>query len=312
MLLQDNERYVNECSLVLSPYPDTAPIMNLEACAHHLCKHIDDKKAVYVYQKDTCSLRITDYDYSDGYLTLLLQVADKKASDPAFSHFETGITRTEKKRDNEGIASTAHLAIAVKPSDEDFPNIYDAVLEEVSGVTKTIVSQALTKFLDDATDFDFKSPDSGNIIKCRPKASLQAHPSHALSEMLKKGWVTGFSVVKNRTDDRLDEFDGLSVEAEHLTIKVEKRSRAEKAMEQIKKLQRFAISSKYSKIVVRYLDSNKRNKSLQISAREENIADKFFSKADKITLETDIEQCQKAIHEEFDRKLCEKLADMTK
>ncbi|EGQ9248532.1 hypothetical protein F9H63_15115 [Vibrio parahaemolyticus] len=312
MHLQDNERYVNECSLELSPYPDNAPIMTLEDCAPHLCKLIDEKKAVYVFQKETCSLRITDYDYSDGYLTLLLQVADKKASDPAFSHFETGETRTEKKRENEGIASTAHLVISVKPNDNDFPNIYDAVLEEVSGVTKTIVSQALTKFLDDATDFDFKSPDSGKNIRCRPRASLQAHPSHALSEMLKKGWVTGFSVVKNRADDRLDEFEGMSVEAEHLTIKVEKRSRAEKALEQIRKLQRFAINSKYSKIVVRYLDSNKRNKSLQISAREENIADKFFSKADKIILESDIEQCQRKIHEEFDRKLCEKLVEMAK
>ncbi|HHF3289979.1 hypothetical protein H4F26_21930 [Vibrio alginolyticus] len=310
MLLQDNERYVFECSLQMQPYPDNAPNIPLERCVPHLIQLINDGKAVYVYQKDTCSLRITDYEYSDGYLSLLLQIADKKASDPAFSDFDTGKTRTEKKRDNEGIAATAHLVIATKPSDEDFPNMYDAVLEEVSGVTKTVVSQALTKFFDEATDFDFINQDNGRKIRCRPRASLQSHPSHALSEMLKKGWVTGFSVVKNRADDRLDEYEGLSVEAEQLTIKVEKRSRAEKALEQIKRLQRFAIDSKYSKVIVKYLDSNRRHKSLSISAREDNIADKFFSKSDKITLETDIEQCQKRIHEEFDEKLCEKLAKM--
>lgn len=310
MLLQDNERYVIECSLQMQPYPDNAPNMPLTACVPHLTQLIDDGNAVYVYQKDTCSLRITDYDHSDGYLTLLLQIADKKASDPAFSDFETGVTRTEKKRDNEGIAATAHLVISTTPSDEDFPNMYDAVLEEVSGVTKTVVSQALTKFFDEATDFDFVNPDSGKKIRCRPRISLQAHPSHALSEMLKKGWVTGFSVVKNRADDRLDEYEGLSVEAEQLTIKVEKRSRAQKALDQIKRLQRFAVESKYSKVIVKYLDSNKRHKSLSISAREENIADKFFSKSDKVTLETDIEQCQKTIHEEFDEKLCRKLAEM--
>lgn len=310
MLLQDNERYIIECSLKLSPFPDNAPSMTLEQCAPYLTELIDEGKAVYVYQKEMCSLRIKDYDYSDGYLTLLLQLADKKASDPAFSHFETGETRTEKKRENEGIASTAHLVIAVKPGNEDFPNMYDAVLEEVSGITKTIVGQALTKFFDEATDFDFKSPDTGRKIRCRPKVELEAHPSHALGEMLKKGWVTGFSVVKTKADARMDEDSGLKVEEEQLKIKVEKRSRSEKAMQQIKQLLDFAVDNKYSKVVVRYLDANKRHKSLPISAREKNVADMFFSKSDKITLASNIKQCEDKIHEELDEKLCQKLAEM--
>ncbi|ENM5837651.1 hypothetical protein NTE16_001798 [Vibrio mimicus] len=310
MQLQDNERYVNECSLRLSPIPENAPRMTLEQCVPYLVELINDGKAVYVFQKDTCSLRITDCDYSDGYLTLLLQLADKKASDPAFSHFDTGKTRTEKKRPNEGIAHTAHLTLAVTPSNETFPDQYDAILEEISGITKTIVGQALTKFLAEATDFDFKSPDSGRIIKCRPKADLEAHPSHALGEMLKKGWVTGFSVVKTKADARMDEDSGLSVEEEQLKIKVENKSRSQKALEQINHLLDYAVEHKYSKVVVRYLDSNKRNKSLQISARETNVADMFFSKSDKITLASDIKQCEESIHEEMNGKLREKLKEM--
>lgn len=302
MLLLENERYVIECNLMLTSIPVNAPHIPFSECIPSLILYIKDKKAFYSMRNERASIHIQDYKLTDDFLSLLLVYSDKDASDPSFSKFETGDTRTVKKEDGEGLAVSAHLVIGLIPPNDKKPYLYNVLLEEVPGINKGNVNSAMTKFLSECTDFEFISDKKKNL-QCRPKFSLEVKAGHALTEMLSSGWVTGFSAVKHiDKNNKLDEDGELVIEEEKIVIKA-KKTKGKRAIEMIAKVNKLVGKKDYSSLYVKFVDDNKRQKTLNFNTRDENIGTKIFSKVEKIILADNMIQCEKCIHEELNGKM---------
>ena len=314
-MLLENERFCLEASVMVTSIPTEAPVIPLADCAPHLIEKIRSNEAAYSLKNGQAIFRIVDFSLVDErYLTLLCMYADSEISDPSFSELETGKTRTEKKKDGEGIATTAHVMIDLTPVPECLDRCYNALIEEVPGINRTLLSSALTSLIKEATDFTFKSPKREEPYKCRPKISVNLNAGHNLNELLTKGWVTGFSAERHVADSLLDEAGELVIEKESIVIGTNK-TRGTKALDVIKKAI-FSIKEKdYSRLVVRYTDDNKKQQSLPMSTtvkRNEDIGERFFSESKKIILADTIQQCEDSLHTELVEKMREHISTLSK
>ncbi|RYV03778.1 hypothetical protein SOPP22_02845 [Shewanella sp. OPT22] len=302
MLLQEYQRFALECTLVVGKMPEDAPNFNLEKFLPKLVKFVNDNKAVHKTKDDTVSLRLSKVETEEKYISLLFQYADKNAADPSFSHTETGKTRTVYKEAGEGISVSAHLIINRKPTGELFNTYHDAVLEEVPGISRSVIEAGLTHILSECAVEEFEREDAKKPIKCRPKISLRHNGSAKLNDLLKNGTINGFVAVKTRVDNSLDEEGELKVADERLVLKV-KRSRGEKALALINKAKDKIKDRQYSKLQIRYKGDNKRSSTLDVGVREENIAEKMFAKSSQIDVDEPIAQCQEIIHTKLKSKM---------
>lgn len=304
MLLLETERYILESTLLLKPYPEDAPIMSLKECLPYFTKMIDNGEAVYFMRNNRIQIRIKSYSRcktkGKKSITFLIQYTDADASDPAFGHMETGETRLVEKQEKEGLTVTAHLVIGLKPINDAMPNVHYAVLENVNGITKTNINSAFTSMLHSCTNFEFN--DDGSNKKCRPMFELNMNASKTLEDLLSRGFVSGFKAIKYRKKSILDEEGDLEVQEECLEIRA-KRKKGQAAVDLIKRAAKIVNKQDYSRLMIKYQDENNRQKTLDMSTDENNWADTMFGKSEKVYLGDVIQQCEKTIHEELNKKM---------
>ncbi|MBT1947825.1 hypothetical protein KKZ58_07920 [Enterobacter kobei] len=145
MLLGDNERFIIKCDVDLNPYPKEAPTMLLRNCVPTLFQLMKKKEAYYEINKGSSVIRLVEVKELSTHYRLLFQYANRDASDPAFANLKTGKSRIAKKDIDEGLGATLHMVIEKNAKSEYFPNTYTAVIEEVPGITRALLSQALTE-----------------------------------------------------------------------------------------------------------------------------------------------------------------------
>jgi hypothetical protein len=311
MLLQEYQRFALECSLVIGKIPDEAPTFLLERILPQLKSLVDKNEAVHKTKEETITLRLYKLEIEDHQVTLLFQYADKNASDPSFTHTDTGNTRTEQKKEGEGISVSAHLIIRRAPTGKLLNTCHDAILEEVPGISRGVIEAGLTHMLSECSKTDFQKPDSKKPLQCRPKVSLQHNGNEKLHDLLKTGTISGFVAVKTGVQNALDEEGELVVADERLVLKV-KRTRGQQAMILINKARDKILDRQYSRLQIRYQGDNKRSQTLDVGVREANIAEKMFAKSSLITFDEPIAQCQTGVHVKLKSKMIDILNKMAK
>ncbi|MBQ4676136.1 hypothetical protein H9X88_24305 [Aeromonas hydrophila] len=305
MLLDDYSRYVIECELELGKIPKDAPDMPLRQCLPFFISLIDSGKAVYPFNNDRSVLRIVGYDASQkDALTLLFQLSDSDASDPAFAELATGKSRVVQKEDGEGVAATAHLVIALDPINKSFPDTYAAIFEEVPGITRTLISAGMTSFMAAAVSMEFERQNGSkkSTVKCRPSILLVPLSGQSLSECLKDGWLLGFTVVQKSKNALLDEDGDLTLEETRLIIKTPK-SRSQRAMDLVKKAVEFVQKKEYTGLRLMYEDGDKRRKGIQLDSSRSDYLASSFVKTEYVNLGDKIFLCQDSIHSELEGKM---------
>lgn len=305
MLLEDYSRYVIECELEMARIPKDAPSMPLSKCLPHLIRLIDDDEAVYEYKNGSAVVRILTYDITTpNVVTLLFQLIDQDASDPAFGKLATGKSRTVAKEEDEGMAATAHLTVSLQPINESFPDTYAAVFEEVPGITKTLIGSCMTSFFHDALDLEFERirGDKSSTVKCRPSVSLMPLSEQNLSDCFNDGWLLGFSVVRKVKGAVLDEDGDLRVEESRLLIKT-KKSRSTRAMELVKKAVAYAKKEEYTGLRIMYEDGDKRKKTLPLNPKRQDLFASTFVKTEYVPLSDKIALCQEDMHDDLNKKM---------
>lgn len=305
MILEDYGRYVIDCDLELGRIPDDAPHIPLTQCLPYLLKLIDAGKAVYEFKKGEAVARILSYEeVPNKSITLLFQLADTNASDPAFAKLETGVSRVVRKGDGEGLAATAHLVISLFFNDTATTEIYTAVFEEVPGVTRTLIGAVMTALFHEVTDFEFDRDKDGkhSRCKCRPRVSLIPLSAQNLSDCLKDGWLLGFSAVRKIKDQVLDEEGDIKIEESRLVLKT-KKSGAQRAIDLVKRTVSLVHKQGYTDLRIMYEDENKRKKSIPINPKRQDLQASVFIRSEYVHLPVRIEQCQSEIHTDLVKEM---------
>lgn len=305
MLLGDNERYIIKCDVDLEPFPKDAPSMPLKNCIPTLKKLIKDELAFYEVNKGRSVIRLLAVDETVNDYRLLFQYANRDASDPAFANLKTGESRIAKKANDEGLGATLHFIIKKEADNEAFPNTYTAVIEEVPGITRSLLSQSLTYFFKNC-GFTFKKPDGKKDLVCRPIVEIDFHASSTLEKTLSTGYLSGITAVRKVAKNSMDEEGTISIDEEILKISTKFKS-GERAVKAVKvafdKLRRMG----YGTMRVTYKDANKRtgsdNFSLKTDRSLQELATAQLAQRDRAILSTTIDVCQKNIHTELMEKM---------
>lgn len=301
MLLGDNERFIIKCDVDLEPYPKEAPSMLLRNCIPTLFELIKQKEAFYEINKGRSVIRLVDIKETAYDYRLLFQYANRDASDPAFANLKTGETRIAKKKEDEGLGATLHMVIEKYAKNEYFPNIYTAVIEEVPGFTRALLSQALTAFFKHC-GFTFKKPDGKKDLICRPIVNIEFHASSTLEKTLSTGYLAGITATRKVTKNSLDEEGLISVDEEILKIST-KVKRGEGAVKAVKRAYDKLRGMGYGSMRITYKDANRRtgSDSFNLSADRslKELATAQLAQREKAILATNIEVCQKEMHQEL-------------
>lgn len=305
MLLGDNERFIIKCDLDLEPFPKDAPIMLLRNCIPTLRKLLKEGNAHYEINKGQSVIRLLNLDEQTTHYCLLFQYANREASDPAFANLKTGVSRIAKKAADEGLGATAHVLIEKTTRNEAFPYTYAAVIEEVPGITRALLSQALTFFFKDC-GFTYQKPDGKNDLKCRPIVDLSFHASSTLEKTLATGYLSGIVASRKASKNALDEEGLIEVEEEILKIST-KFKRGEKAVQAVKKAYDKLRGMGYGTMRITYKDANRRTGTDSFSLSPERslkeLATAQLAQRDKAILGTAINVCQDAQHSELVKKM---------
>ncbi|WP_337039002.1 hypothetical protein [Pantoea anthophila] len=311
MLLGDYERYVVECELEFARTPKDAPSMPASDALEAVQKMFSSGRASYSISNGKATVKIVDMarNQDDGYTTILFQYANSEASDPHFANKKTGVSRKATRDADEAPAVTSHICIKHSPRDKSlFPDLYKAIVEEVPGLTKSLIASTLTWMISESTNYSFERVEGKKPreIKCRPLISLSPYASKTLKESLQTGVLTGMSAVRYKNNEKLDDDGEINIIQETMVLSF-KNTTGQKAIDLVKKASDIVRGMEYSDLKITRKDKNKRlvSEEIDISYEKsiEDIADTIFAEKEKVILSQIIETCQKKIHQQLAGKM---------
>lgn len=252
------------------------------------------EECVKLINKETASIRIHEMkiDTDNNMVFMLIHYSDMTVSDPVFQGLKSGALRRESKLEGEGIAVSAHMAFSLIPA-EPRGNIYDTILEETPGVSRTKLTPFFQTEFNAVSDFSFKF--EGETHTSKPSIRMSAKMSKGLEEDLKEGVFGGITLEKYETKDFMDEESIMETRKKSITLKVKRSQEAWHALEDpmdiVKSIWGQAKKQGYNNIVVHYKNKNKRSKTVNIDTKLQEAMEVLFTKGKAIKLEKSVDQC---------------------
>ncbi len=311
-MLESDRRWVYFYDLKLESYPKEAPRFEMAKVVKNVHGAFRNGPITWSYRNSEVTVRIADMKVSDEFTSILVHLADIKASDPAFSNVVTGNVRVEEKQNNEGIGVGCHIVIQNTAYNEQ-SNSYLTIVEEVRGISKTIIQSFLANVLRNHSSEEYTVTNKKEKAKkCRPKPHLAAHGSKTLKESLENGALTGIVLLDNKAGEVFDDDDELTLNGRQMKIKVTSAPTGNKALDILQKVKekyatdydqlRFTYSEKVGTRKVKNPGAAekkkdvKRQRNMQFETKLKNFAEQLFSKSELVVLKDDIGQCERSVH----------------
>jgi len=318
-----NRRWVYYYDFNLESYPKDAPQFDLEDVLPKVKTLWQNGKAVHNYRNDEITIRIKEMKILKEYTGILLHLSDTKATDPAFSHVETGDVRVESKKEGEGIGAACHI-IFKRDSIGSKKGWHLSIIEEVVGIPKSMIEQFLNYIFRVSCQTSFNKPGSknkkGNI--CRPKANFNGHASSTLKESLKHGALQGITLLSHNSGEYIDDDKELLMTEQVIKLKVTGAPSGDKAIGIVQQARLFANSKSFGEVRVQYSEvvaeetkknakgevkttQIKKQRTLPIDAKSRNgdIENLLFTKSELIELKDEMGQCENTFHFELITKM---------
>lgn len=306
-MLHQSDRWIQFHEIAIGQEPIEAPRFDLGEVLPHLERHIDAGDAYQIKEKGRSAYRITDYRYErrkggKGALILLLQYADRDATDPAFADLETGGLRYEPKLDGEGVAVSAHAVIGLEPA-ENKPSTYPFLLEIVPGLGRSNVGPFLRRMIKDACQdvFQFESQESGAMINAAPASDLLGVPSQPFVDELEEGQLAGVELIQTREDKKQIDEEGCFYEDSYV-LKIKVAHGAKRKMlgaEQLEMLRQHGKKEGFENMRVRYKKKEGRQKQVILGTSNQDLADALVVKDELISMDRPLHQCAPEIDSDF-------------
>lgn len=298
-MINNKERWVYFYDYKFTPYPKGSNNIPLKDLLSGLETLVDNNEAVKFYNHMTSALRITSMDVTDEKtITLLIQLADKNISDPAFSDIEKGNLRVVEKAIGEGVAITAHIIISCEPYMNR--NIYLVTIEKVPGINSARIASFLTaifKIIRNNENIRVKDEKGKNRIHF-PQITASGHTSESLKSDLEHGTLRGFEFISYDTseNDGFDEETYLKPRERSLKIGVSRFESGEAAWKIIKSAANVFNKNNYDRMRV---NVRKEESDRWVEADVNDLESTAFVRHEKISLENEIKsQCLSDINNE--------------
>lgn len=305
-MLNPNERWVNFYELFVASEPQDAPPIDLNRLTAPLIRRIENDESYQWRNNETAVIRMTDVKHypSRDILLLLFQYADKSVTAPTFMDLETGQLRTEPLLEGEGVAVSAHAAISTRPMQHNNPR-HLMLLEQVIGLGKSAVQPFLRAELKEASDGvltdwndDITRETNRNY---KPSATIRAINGITLGEELDSGSIiTRIELINETSAGRIDEHPEFEEQLRQVIVRPRRRSGV---LDSLRGLLFEYNAEGYTKYKIRYRTAKGKNKTGEMNATEEDVADTLLSRTEKVITEAPLSQCSEKIVPEVARSM---------
>lgn len=217
-------------------------------------------------------------------LVLLFSCTNKLGADPGFRNVVNGTNRTEAKKQDEGLSSSAHLVIRKNAIEGEHGRYWPALLEDVPNIGKTKIQAALTTILGLRGVFTFN--DNGTEETASPRFKLHSQEGEDLIKDIGAGQLSYFVAIRERKPSvKFDEIPGLEPVEQTQKFKFGKDFQPDGGMKDfLKKICGASKSAGYKKIRVQYRRPDGKNRSLTLGTHREDAEDFLIKKIEQIDM----------------------------
>lgn len=263
-----------------------------------------NKATLVLRNKDIVRLTKLEIRDEEKIAILLFRRSDPDAATPIFENENTRSLRPSDKKPNEAIAVSSHLFVRLDGIPDAVYPSYDAILEEVPGLSRTyiqallqdIVKQVVYKY----TDRRGEEKDTYTMIDF-----------HGLKSEKVSGALAGNSVVPYVTLVRPGNVKGLDSEglvvAREERMKLVLRVEPDQTLKVLKKIQAWMKPNNWPKLLVEMNMPEQRTRLISL-AREADAADILFVRSVPIDVPTKLEACTEVVNNELFAKAQELFA----
>ncbi|TZG28599.1 hypothetical protein [Sphingomonas montanisoli] len=234
-------------------------------------------------------------------LAMVITLGNKRGADPAFLHFDLGGARSPEKEDGEVKGYSAHCLVRLSP-DDDRPDRYRMLLEEVRGIGRTPVTRLLNRALRQISKDRgerFLNPDTGRWNNFAAIVEVNPRQSQDLARALEHGAFLPVTLFDTRRVPAFDENPQFSVRQHMLTVKV-KPAPGRTFTEALHDLKDVASANGYGHMRVSWrLPGEKRGGSAEMRTDLADLGTAMFAHREMVHIENGLPECCDQISDEF-------------
>lgn len=265
-------------------------------------EHLYKKKEAYrLSNNERLVTRISDYNINpkNNTVEVLIQLADADAADPVFSKLKTGELRKEEKKNDEGVAVSAHMIISTKPVRKHGTQ-YITLLEDVTGISRTLLKPFISKLFKQAFDNEtYVDPDTKEKKKIIIRPELQGHADQKLEELLDGKPIEYFHVSNYEAVEEIDEDPHVKQVDSSIKLKLVKEPKDR--IKFIQKLKDHWKKKGFKDFRIIYKAPSSTGQKVQRSLKlekQQDAATALFTAQEEIVLSEPLSQCEPKLKKE--------------
>jgi hypothetical protein len=234
LALKAHTREVLFCDIIVKRRAQHAPYPPIRRLVDLWKRAADEKLTPKLYDKGEASCIINEVriDETKQIATVLLSVADKRASDPTFGNHVKRSSRTIAKGPDEGNEHSAHLVLSLSHRD-GYPETYACLVERVPTLSlpriQSMLNDVVKRYCEgDPNLFSF-SVTSGAKEGGKPKMQaylpniiLAGNPSAAFQRDIEEGRINGLRLIKSMPKKSLGSGNYLETSDHEVKVTVSK------------------------------------------------------------------------------------------
>lgn len=289
-MLRSDERWIIHMEAQVSWVPHIAPLTMTIAELEQILAPIPGTSAasqrVNALSGDEYvtldSVKYWPTDKSPKALILLLSCTNKLGADPGFRNVVNGANRTEAKKADEGLSSSAHLVIGLNEVAGSHGSYWPALLEDVPNIGKTKIQHALTTMIGLRAKFSFDN--NGTKESASARFQLHSQEGEDLINDIGSGELKYFVATRERKPSiKFDGISGLEPQEQTQKFKIEKNFKPDDGIKSfLTKIIKASRSAGYGKVRLQYVRQDGKNRSLTLGTHREDSEDFLIKKVEKI------------------------------
>lgn len=311
ILIKENERYTYGCEVYVKSKHDKNFKIPMKEVVDIILKQY--RHIIYKRNRGNLAYRLLRANlYKKQYLVLFFQCSNLEGSDPAFANLTTGKSRIIRKNQGEGIACSAHLIIDLKSDSSAYPNRFNAILEDMQGLSRSTIRDYLNHAV---CHLKIQDQQDENKVH-QPEFEITFLAKNNFKTQLKDGKIT--SIIAFREEIK----QSLSLDDDHTEIQYKEVHRLDfkppsllsNPLGYLAHIAQFSHENGYSRLKITH-EKEHRQQSADYETKDnldyeeviQDLAITPFIAKKKIQLDKPINVCDHKWHSELIRKMLKQL-----